>query len=82
VVVDKSNATAPLYGCTFLANQGVPVRVGSLGSATGQHGPEFPDLGIYSSLLRLETFDGGGDDFGIQFWRGHVNSCSIPWCCT
>jgi hypothetical protein len=38
---------------------------GSLGSATGQHGPEFPDLGIYSSFLRLEAFDGGGDDFSI-----------------
>src|ERR1017187_8006678 len=55
---------------------------GSLGSATGQHGPEFPDLRIYSSFLRLEAFDGGGDDFSIQFWCGHVNSCSISCCLT
>ncbi len=51
----------------------------SLGSATGQHGPEFPNLCIYSSFLRLETFDGGCDDFSVQFWRGH-NSFSIPFC--
>ena len=28
VIVDKSNSAARLYGCTFLANQSVPVRVG------------------------------------------------------
>ena len=48
----------------------------SLGSATGQHG-WIPRFGIYSPFLRLEAFDGGGDDLSIQFRYGHVDSCSI-----
>jgi hypothetical protein len=38
-------------------------RGGRFGWATGEHLPKPCDLSVYASLLGLEAFDGGGDDF-------------------
>jgi hypothetical protein len=41
-----------------------------LGTATREHGSQFLDLCINSSLLLFETFDGGSQDFGAELlWR-------------
>jgi hypothetical protein len=35
--------------------------------------PQFLNLGVNPSFLRLEAFDGGVDDFGSQLLGWHVN---------
>jgi len=42
-------------------------------AATIQQLPQFFDLGVNPSFLRLEAFDGGVDDFGSQFLGWHVS---------
>src|ERR1019366_7347479 len=48
-------------------------RGGGLRGTTMEHGAEFGDLGIDAELLLFKTYDGGGDDFGCEFVRGHKN---------
>jgi hypothetical protein len=38
---------------------------------TGQHGPEVCDLSVDAKLLLFKTFDGGVNDLGSEFVRGH-----------
>jgi hypothetical protein len=46
-------------------------RSGCLAAATGEHGPEFSNLRVDTELLLFKTSDGGVDDFGSEFVRGH-----------
>jgi hypothetical protein len=46
-------------------------RGGKLGAPTGQHGTEFGNLSVETQPLLFKTFDGGADDFGSKFMRGH-----------
>jgi len=45
-------------------------------AATTQQLPQFVNLGVNPSFLRLEAFDGGVDDFGSQLLGWHVNGRS------
>jgi hypothetical protein len=49
-------------------------RGGGSSGTTGKHGPEFGNLSVNPALLRFKAFNGGGDDFGGEFVRGHVDS--------
>src|ERR1017187_597505 len=52
-------------------------RGGSSGGATRQHPSEFGYLSVNPALLRLEPFDGGGDDFVSEFCWHVIRSTSI-----
>jgi hypothetical protein len=45
---------------------------GCFRAATGKHGTEFGNLAVNPALLGLESFDGGGDDFGGELGCWHV----------
>jgi hypothetical protein len=53
---------------------------GVLSGITGQHRPKFGDLIVNPALLRLEAFDGSGDDFLGEFWWhcGFRRMTSVP----
>jgi hypothetical protein len=48
-------------------------RSGCLGTATGEHSPEFGNLRVDVSLLFLETENGGVDDLRGEVASGHLS---------
>src|SRR5450755_3244609 len=59
---------SPYGSAEFLALSRSDFGWGILSGVTGEHRPKFGDLIVNLALLRLEAFDGSGDDFLGEFW--------------